>query len=353
MSEIPVSPWRGQDLPPGSVTDLEIPISESYVGIHVRIPVRVIRGLQAGPTVGVTAALHGDEINGTGAIRDLAADPDLKLIRGTLILVPVLNVLAFDRHSRYLPDRRDLNRCFPGSPEGSSAARVAHQIFTELVPRCDAIIDLHTAAVRRTNYPNVRGNLSNPEIAAIAKAFGCEVIVDCEGVPGTLRREATRRGCPTIILEGGEVWKVEPGIVDLAARGIKNVLKHFEMIAGTAEIPDRTVIAKQTRWVRATRGGFLRFHVHPGALVTEGQLLATNTDLLGNELGRMESPFDGVLIGMTTIPSIAPGGPVCHIARLPRATAPEDLEEVRGDGDTLENRLVEDLASNVRVEEGD
>ena len=136
-------------------------------------------------------------------------------------MVPVLNVASFDRHSRYLPDRRDLNRCFPGSIGGSSAARVANEIFSSIARRCDYLIDLHTAAVRRTNYPQVRADMSHNVTAEMARAFGTEVIVDCDGVPGTLRREATKVGCPTIILEGGEVWKVEPSIMDVAVRGIE------------------------------------------------------------------------------------------------------------------------------------
>lgn len=344
--------WNLDDVPVGGSEDFWLPMGESYTGIRLQIPIRVLRGTQPGPTVGMTAALHGDEINGTGAIRELAVPGRLKPVRGTLIMVPVLNVASFDRHSRYLPDRRDLNRSFPGSPGGSSAARVAHEIFRSIVRHCDYLIDLHTAAVRRTNYPQVRADMSNPTVAAMATAFGTEVIVDCTGVPGTLRREATKIGCPTIILEGGEVWKVEPTIVDVAVRGIENVLRHLNVIDGEIVQPDKQVTLTRTSWVRAEYGGFLNFHVRPGDVVTAGQPLATNTDLLGGELPGAEplvSPFAGVVIGMTTIPSVAPGQPVCHIGRMRAKDERNELRQNRKGDETLESRTVEDLSSNVRV----
>lgn len=345
----PIDSWWGDPIPPGQTTDVWLPISESYTGISLRIPIRIVRSDQPGPVLAVTAALHGDEINGAGAVRSLAAEETLSLRRGSLILVPVLNVLAFDRHSRYLPDRRDLNRCFPGSASGSLASRIARVIFDELVLRCDAIVDLHSAALRRTNYPNVRGDLSNPAIRKMAIAFGGEVIVDCKGTEGTLRREASAAGSPTIILEGGEVWKVEPAIVDTATRGIKNVLRHLKMLDGSLEIPEQQFIVQHTQWVRADHGGFLHFHVQPGQLVRQGQPLATNTDLLGKEVGVLHSPFDGILIGMTTIPSVSPGEPVCHIGRLPRNTDPDEIRQLREDSETLEQRTMEELGTNVTV----
>ena len=344
---VTIDHWIDRDLPPGGTYDVRLPVSESYTGVSLHIPIRVVRSPEPGPVVSVTAALHGDELNGTGAIRQLINDSTLHLRRGSLIFVPVLNLLAFDRHSRYLPDRRDLNRCFPGSPTGSSAARVAHQIFTEILGRATHAIDLHTAAVRRTNYPQVRGDLRDDDVREMATAFGAEVIVDCPGVPGTLRRESTARGCPTIILEGGEVWKVEPSIVATAVRGVRNVLSHLDMIDAPIETPQTQVVVSQTRWVRAAHGGFLHFHVTPGQTVRRGQPLATNTDLIGHEIGVLTSPFDGVLLGMTTLPSVAPGEPVCHIGRLAGKTIRRDLNRGRVEADGIEQQAVDDLRSNI------
>jgi predicted deacylase len=346
-----VKEWQGRALEPGKGYDLKLSVSESFSSMTVRIPLHIRKGLEEGPTVFVTAALHGDEINGTGAIRHLLQDPDLELLRGTLIAVPVLNILGFERHSRYLPDRRDLNRAFPGSPSGTLASRMADTIFREIVCRCDYGIDLHTAAVRRTNYPNIRADLSSPEVRRLAEAFGTEVVINGGGPKGALRREACNAGCPTIVMEGGEVWKVEPGILASAVRGVKNVLKELEMIAGEPERPDYQILVERSKWVRADRGGFLQFHIQPGEVVEEGQPLATNTTLLGDLQGVVEAPFDGIVVGMTTLPSTNPGEPVCNIARLPENTKPSTLLARRRREAGLEDQLIEELASNFLVVE--
>jgi predicted deacylase len=345
--------WLGVAIPRGEVSNVFLPVSESYAGFSLKIPLQIQRGSQDGPVVFVTAALHGDELNGTGAVRELLLDENFKLKSGSLVLVPILNLLAFDRHSRYMPDRRDLNRCFPGSPGGSLASRVADTIFTELVGRCDYGIDLHTAAVRRTNYPNVRADMKDPLVAELAKNFGAEVIVDYAGAAGTLRREACLAGCPTIVLEGGEVWKVEPAIVETAVRGIKNILRHLDMIDGDIDVPETQMIVSKTQWVRADHGGFLQYHARPGQVVEKDQPLATNSDLLGRQNRIMVAPFDGVVIGMTTIPAVGPGQPVFHIGKLPKNTDAEEVHESRQETESLEQRTVEDLSSNVMVTEHD
>ena len=180
----PIGDRFGQEIPAGESRNVMLAIGESYSSMTVQIPIHIRRAIVEGPVVFVTAALHGDEINGTGAVRQLIRDADFRLLRGAVILVPVLNLLAFDRHSRYLPDRRDLNRSFPGSASGSLASRMAHIIFDEIVTRSDYGIDLHTAAIRRTNYPNVRGDLTNPQVRRLAESFGSEIILNGKGPAG-------------------------------------------------------------------------------------------------------------------------------------------------------------------------
>lgn len=341
--------WFGEIIKPGEVRNIDLPVSETFISSAVHIPLQVRRGEEAGPVLFVTAALHGDEINGTGAIRQLILEPDLEITRGTLILVPVLNVLGFERHSRYLPDRRDLNRSFPGSAEGSLASRIAALIFREIVARADFGIDLHTASVRRTNYPNVRGDLSIPEVRQLALAFGSEIIINGKGPDKALRREACKSGCPTIIMEGGEVWKVEPGIVETAVRGIGNCLRYLGMVRNKVRKPPFQVIIETTKWIRAENGGFLQFHVQPGEIVDNEQPLATNTNLLGERINTLLSPFEGVVIGMTSLPSVSPGEPVCHIGQLPEGTNAAELRELRSGKRGLGQRLTDDLATNVLV----
>ena len=347
----PVGDWHGQIIEPGEAKDIRLAVSESYSGMTVRIPIHVRRSTEPGPTVFVTAALHGDEINGTGAIRQLIQDEHLELTRGALVLVPVLNLLAFDRHSRYLPDRRDLNRSFPGSAEGSLASRMARTIFDEIVARGDYGIDFHTAAVHRTNYPNVRGDLSIPEVKRIAEAFGCDFVVNGRGPAGAFRREACTAGRPSIILEGGEVCKVEPTIVQTAVRGVRNVLVELGMLGDEPERPDYQVIIETTKWVRAERGGFLQFHVQPGEMVEQDQPLATNTNLLGRERSVLSAPFDGVVIGMTTLPAVSPGESVCHLGKLPEGVRPKRINKYRASEDSWEGKVVGELGTNVMVVE--
>ncbi len=345
----PVDAWAGESILPGQTKNVELTISESYSGMQVRIPIQVRRAAQPGPTVFVTAALHGDEINGTGAIRHLLHAGDLELTHGCLILVPVLNLLAFERHSRYLPDRRDLNRFFPGSPDGSLASRMAHNVFQEIVLRSDYGIDLHTAAVRRTNYPNVRGHMADPEVARLAKAFGCEIILNSKGPIGSFRREASAAGCPTIIVEGGEVWKVETRIVTMIIQGIKNVLSELGMCHYEQRKPVHQVLLHKTKWLRAERGGFLQFHVKPGEVVEAGQPIATNTNLLGVERSTLVAPFSCIIIGMTTLPAVTPGEPVCHIGLLPDSMPPKEMSLHRAGTDGTEDRMISDLSTSVMI----
>ena len=342
--------WFGCDVGPGEAISTELVISESYSSRDVAIPIRVRRGPKPGPTVFVTAALHGDELNGTGAIRSMLADSSWELSAGTLLMVPVLNVLGFERHSRYLPDRRDLNRCFPGNLTGSMASRLAKVIFDSIVRRCDFGIDLHTAAVRRTNFPNARANLDNSVCLELAEAFGCGIILHGKGPKGSFRREATRAGCPTIVVEGGEVWKVESSVADCMLRGIFNVLKKLEMVEGESEIPDHQAVIRKTKWIRAERGGFMSMHVAPGDSVVKGQPIASNSNLLSEEHSRLEAPFSGIVIGMTTLPAVQPGEPVIHIGRLsgPKGARRHEKHVATDD---IQRIALEHLATNIQVTE--
>lgn len=348
MNDWKIQSWFGHQVAAGSHLNTELEITESYSGGNITIPLRVIRGGDPGPTLFVTGALHGDELNGTGAIRSLISDPAWGPVRGTVVMIPVLNVLGFERHSRYLPDRRDLNRCFPGHAAGSMATRMARVIFDAIVSRCDFGIDLHTAAVRRTNYPNARADFSNPQCLRLATAFGAGVILDNRGPKGSFRREATVAGCPTIVVEGGEIWKVEPSVLDCMARGIVNVLKELDMLDGEPDVPENQVKLKTTKWVRAERGGFMDMHVSPGTTVTTGQPLATNSTLLQEDQNRLIAPFDGIVIGMTTLPAVQPGQPVIHLGRL---ASPKTVRRVRrqSQADDIQRTTQEHLSTNIQV----
>ena len=342
----------GKTIEPGQTVDLKLKFSETYLGAAISIPVRVIRAEKPGPRLFVSGAIHGDELTGIGIIRELLFGEPPELVRGTLICLPVVNLFGLQNHSRYAPDRRDLNRCFPGSPHGSISGRLAHAIFGEVISLCDYGVDFHSAAVRRTNYPNVRADMRNPKVKALARAFGSELIVNGRGPEGSLRREAVARGIPTIILEAGEIWKIEPGIVESGVRGLMNVLNYLDMIEGAREEPLFQITIDKTQWVRAERGGFLIFHARPGQLVEEGQVLATNVNIFGRERNLLHAPARGIVIGMATMPAITPGEPVYHIATLSQRTYKRIRDRIRGQSSrtkSLFDRVRTDLSTNVMI----
>jgi predicted deacylase len=195
--------WGDVIVKKGQRQEVRILVSESYSGADIRIPILVWRGHEPGPTVFVSGAVHGDEIAGTGAIRNMIYERPFELLRGTLILVPVVNLMGFERHERYLPDRRDLNRCFPGSARGSLASRLARVLFDEVVSRADFGIDLHTAGVNRINYPNVRADMDNPDLVGLVRAFGAGLTISSKGPAGSLRQAATKSGCPFSTISPG------------------------------------------------------------------------------------------------------------------------------------------------------
>lgn len=344
-----VDVWGDVQVAPGEQKNIELAIGANYSGQTVTIPVHVRRGLKDGPVVFISAAVHGDEINGTGTIRQLILNPQLKLLAGSLILVPVVNMLGFEQHSRYLPDRRDLNRSFPGSSKGSLAGRLARLVLDEIIERSDYGIDLHTAAVRRTNFPNLRADLENPQVKRLAEVFGCEVTVNEKGPAGCLRRAACDAGCPTLILEAGEVWKVESRVIEYALRGIHNVLTHLGMIKGERREPLYRAVIRETTWIRSDSAGFLHFHVAPGDMVSKGTPIATVNSLVGSTGERLYSPENGIVLGMTTLPVTAPGEPVCLIGLVSRGR--KEIEKFIHNlpKNSLQHQIREHLATSIMV----
>jgi len=337
------------DLLAGESRDIRLKVSESYTGDDIAIPIRVIRAKRPGPVMFITGAVHGDEINGTGIIRELMFGPPMQLSAGTLVLVPVVNSFGFETNSRYLPDRRDLNRCFPGSSRGSLASRLADIFFKQVVSKCDFGIDLHTASVRRTNYPNIRADLGDAGVRRLARAFGCELMVNGKGPLGSLRREACKIGCPTIILEAGEVWKIEPAVVEVGVRGVRNVLIDLNMLEGKPTPPSYQTRVDKTTWVRAELGGILTFHVAPGQIVEAGQPIATNVSVIGDAQSILISPANGIILGMTTLPAVKPGEPVCHIAVPKSRLSTIRRSMARARNNNSERDIRDDLATNFSV----
>ena len=308
----------GIRIAPGETREIYLKVSESFLSTAIQIPVTVIRGVKPGPTAFVVAAVHGDEINGVDIVRRLIFDVDHDRLSGTLIAVPVINIPGFLNQSRYLPYHRDLNRFFPGSRRGHNADRIAHKIFTEIVQKSDFGIDLHTAASGRSNLPHVRGDMKNPRVRRLARAFGATVLIDQQGVRGSLRREATDYGTPTILFEAGETGRFSPRVSLSGLRGVLGVLSEMGMWEpeDKKHKPPFQVIVKASEWVRAEKGGILELSAKPGDLIYEGELIGSIVNPFGKTVTQIRSPCTGIVIGVTTAPLTIPGTGIVHVARL-------------------------------------
>ena len=324
----------GTVIRPGETVPIHLPISELYTSTPVEVQITAIRGEEDGPAVFVTAAVHGDEINGVEIVRRLIYDVDHTQMSGALICVPVVNVLGFLSQSRYLPDRRDLNRHFPGDPRGHTSSRIASIFFNEVARQCDYGIDLHTAPAGRTNIAHVRADVDVPEVRRLARAFGASILVHTKGQVGTLRRAATEAGIPTLTFEAGEPARFSRAVTNEGLRGVLNVLVALGMMKGEIKKPPFRVIVKETVWIRAERGGILDLRVRPGQLIYEGDIISVNTNPFGAEVNTIRSPVTGMVIGTTSSPIVNPGMPICHIVRLKKtlSTVERALDRRRSAG---------------------
>ena len=306
----------GRVIRPGETVEILLKISEFYTAQPVNIPVTVIRGAEDGPRVFLTGAIHGDELKGVEIVRNVIQGLDHTKIRGTLICLPVVNRMGFLNHSRYLPDRRDLNRHFPGDPQGSSADRIAAILFKQVIANADYGIDFHTAALGRTNLPHIRAANEHEEVRKMAKAFGTEVIVDRAGHPRSLRAAALAAGVPTIIYEGGETFKFQRKEIKKGINGVYNVLSALGVIPTPIKEPRVQVTVRKSEWVRAEKGGILDLRASPGDLVYEREVLAVVEHPFGREVSSVPAPFTGLILGTTTRPMVTPGDPICHVVKL-------------------------------------
>lgn len=303
----------------GTTKRIEIPIARLPTGTFLALPVSVLHGRKPGPRVWLNAALHGDEINGVEIIREVVSRLDPRTLRGTVIAVPVVNVFGFVAESRYLPDRRDLNRSFPGSATGSLASRLAHLFMTEIVRHCTHGIDIHTGSDHRTNLPHVRAKLTDDAILRLAQAFGTRVVVNSRTPDGSLRGAADKLGIPCLVFEAGEASRFDADAVEAGVEGILRVLTALKMLKG--QIPPPAMVPRRidrTRWIRATQSGMLRLQVELGDTVRRGQVLGTIADAFGEEALPVRAPARGIVLGLTKHPLVHRGDGILHIAATPR-----------------------------------
>ena len=301
------------EIEPGTYRRLSWSATELFEGVPVDSPVLVVNGKLAGPTLCLTAAIHGDELNGIEMVRRVMHDLNPQKVAGAVIGVPIVNLQGFRRGSRYLPDRRDLNRYFPGNPRGSAAARIAYSFFTEIVLHCDALVDLHTGSFERSNLPQLRADLRDPDVLTLTQGFGATVILHSTPADGTLRHAATTAGIPTVTLEAGGPSQLEIEEVKHGVKGIETLLNTLDMVRKMRFWGDAEPVYYRSTWVRANRGGILLADVSLGSTVREGDLLGTITDPMNNASTRLHSPSSGRIIGMARNQVVMPGFAVFHV----------------------------------------
>ncbi len=306
----------GTKIKRGERIKLQLDCAALYDYTKLTIPVEVIRGVEKGPVLFISAAIHGDELNGIEIIRKLLKKKFLKKIKGTLILVPIVNVFGVLNKSRYLPDRRDLNRSFPGSRNGSLANRLAYIFMKEIVSKCTHGIDLHTAAIHRTNLPQIRACLDDKVTKELAEGFGAPVVINSNLRDGSLREAARRKNVSMLLFEGGEALRFEENIISKGLRGCISVMNKIGMVTDIKPLKKKSniFIAKSSFWVRAPRSGIFSVHKKIGANISEGDLLAVISDPFGGESLNIIADEDGILIGAALLPLVNQGDAMFHIA---------------------------------------
>ncbi|MEZ4705152.1 MAG: succinylglutamate desuccinylase/aspartoacylase family protein [Bdellovibrionota bacterium] len=309
----------------GHTKSFEIPAFRLPTQTMISLPIHVIHGVRPGPTLGLCAAIHGNEINGIETIRRITQVIDPKKLSGTIIATPVVNVFGFINDSRYLPDRRDLNRSFPGSKRGSMASRLAFLFRTEVVDRCNYIIDYHTASVGKKNYPQIRCDLFDGDSKELAKVFNAPLILHSKKIAGSLRELAVENECNLLVYEGGEPSRFDEKAISLAVRGTFRVLSKLKMHPAVTEshkedLKIKTLICNETSWIRAPRSGIFRANYKLGERVKDKCVLGTINDIFGNSLGNVRSHMNGIVAGIATNPSVHQGDALIHIGRIKEAS---------------------------------
>lgn len=308
-------------LAPGARQTVELPVSVLSDHTPVTLSAHVVHGHKPGPTMFVSAAVHGDEVIGVEIVRRLLKAPNLDRMRGTLIAVPIVNSFGFMHHSRYLPDRRDLNRSFPGSARGSLAARLAYLFLNEIVLRSDVGIDLHSAAIHRSNLPQVRVSPSKPTTMELAEAFGAPLILTSGLREGSLRQAAAKQKIDILLYEAGEGLRFDEIAVRTGVSGILRVMRKLDMVSGKGITRPKVAPIRSTSsyWQRAPAGGLLRTFKSIGEEVGKGDVLGIISDPFGEAEVEINADYGGLIIGRTNLPIVNEGDGLFHIAKIRKA----------------------------------
>lgn len=306
----------GHVIHPGERRLIHLKAAKLYDATDLEIPVHVIRGEKDGPSLFICAGIHGDEINGTEITRRLLEHEALNEVRGTLIVIPVVNIFGYNYKSRYMPDRRDLNRSFPGSDEGSLASRIAHTFLKEIVSKCTHGIDLHTGSIHRDNLPQIRAKIRDDQTKNFAKSLGIKVVLNSEERDGSLREVASKKKVKLVVFEGGEALRFDDQITQAGLNGCLRAMTTIGILPkGLIRLqPERAHIFARSAWVRSSSSGTTIFEVKLGDRVKKDQLLCSIYDINGIEQARILSEYTGLIVGINRLPLVTQGEALVHIA---------------------------------------
>jgi predicted deacylase len=299
---------------PGRKVQIELPFAKVVTGATETLPVKVINGRSAGPNIWLSGAIHGDELNGIQIIRRVIKELDAKNLRGAVIAVPIVNPLGFITQSRYLPDRRDLNRSFPGSARGSTASRLAFLFMEQIVNHCSVGIDLHTASNHRINHPQIRADIDDPTTVKLARAFGAPFSIRARLRDGSLRQAAAERDKSVLLYEAGQAHRFDDDAIEIGVTGVMRVLRSLGMIDARLPRARPTRLIRRTRWVRARRGGIVDIQVGLGEHVVKGQPVASISDAFGMRPTQAKAAETGWVIAQSLRPLVNSGDSLVHIA---------------------------------------
>ena len=319
----------GQTVPAGTRSLVDIPVARLSNHTPVSLPVHVVHGRRPGPSIFVSAAIHGDEIVGVEIIRRLLNTKGLDALKGTLLCVPIVNAFGFLAQTRYLPDRRDLNRVFPGSPGGSLASMLANLFLTQVVARCDLGIDLHTGAINRSNLPQIRADFADPKLMQVALAFAAPVILQSGLRDGSLRQAAAEHDVDVLVYEAGEALRLDEISVRAGVRGILRVMHELDMLGSKFARPSKTrsVFATASQWVRAPGGGIFRPFKALGDSTARDDILGVVANPYEGNEEAVRSLFDGVIVGRSNISVVNRADALFHVARVQGPTVAQDRIE--------------------------
>jgi uncharacterized protein len=322
----------GIDIALGETKTIELHLARLYDYTELTLPIRVIRGKEKGPTLFISGAVHGDEIIGASIVQRVINDKRMKNIKGSLIAIPIVNVFGFNTRSRYLPDRRDLNRCFPGTKNGSLASRVAYIFMEEVVKKSQFGIDFHSGAIHRANLPQIRASIEDKKTKSLAEAFAVPVIIDSKMPDGSLRQAAADLGVKMLLFEGGEALRLEERVAKAGVHGAFAVMNKIGMLANSdRKTSNQSYLARSSYWLRAPQSGMMRFAKSLGDKVRKDLTVGTIADAFGKNKMKVIAHTEGIIIGQTRLPLVNKGDALFHIATFEDSGMVQDLATDLGD----------------------